>query len=153
MTDTRQKVVERHLKGHTNGQIANALGLSRGTVGGHLYRWRQSLLRKPVVQPKPHWTDEEKAALFLMHKAGHTSAEVGAALGKSSEAVRKQGKRQGLSWADRCPRSALTYTVPALTDAQIEENQRENDVRFMRALALAYQRGEFPKECYPSEAA
>ena len=39
------------------------------------------------------------------------------------------------------------------SDAEREAVARENDTRFVRALAIAYQRGEFPPECYPSEAA
>ena len=39
------------------------------------------------------------------------------------------------------------------SDAEREALAREADARFIRALALACQRGEFPRECYPSEAA
>jgi transposase len=149
--ETRERVVQLHLKGMSNGQIGLMLNLSRGTVGGHLYRWRRGpRIRQPRAD---EWTDEQDATLLEMHAAGDTSAAIGEALGKSSEAIRKRAHRLGLSFSDRAPKPRLAFTVPNLTEKQIEEAQRESDRRFVRALAAAYQRGEFPAECYAREAA
>lgn len=41
MSDTRDIVIALHLAGKTNGQIRLATGLSRGTIGGHIGRWRK----------------------------------------------------------------------------------------------------------------
>lgn len=40
-----------------------------------------------------------------------------------------------------------------ISDAEREFRQRNDDLYFQRVLRLAWERGEFPKECYPSEAA
>lgn len=40
-SESRELVVRLHLEGKTNGQIRLATGLSRGTIGGHIGRWRK----------------------------------------------------------------------------------------------------------------
>ncbi len=46
---TRDAIVRMHLSGMTNGQIKLATGLSRGTIGGHLDRWRkEERVKNPV---------------------------------------------------------------------------------------------------------
>lgn len=138
MTNTRDEVVSRHLKGMTHGQIAATLGISRGTVGGHLWRWR----RGPTPRAKPlGFSEAQNATIRKLHAEGKASAEVGEAVGKSSECVRKQGRRLGLCWRDR-RRRALTFTLPNLNEKQADAAQRENDARLVRALALAFMRGD-----------
>lgn len=141
MTDTREEVVSRHLKGMTNGQIAAALGLSRGTVGGHLYRWRRGPTPTPKTKPCG-FSEAQDAMIRKLHSEGLASAEVGDAVGKSSEAVRKRGRALGLCWKDRQRRTGLTFTIPSLNEKQVEEAQRENDARLVRALAQAFMRGD-----------
>lgn len=47
--DTRTEVVRLHLEGQSYNQIAKRLKITRGTVGGHLKRWRDSKVwEKPV---------------------------------------------------------------------------------------------------------
>lgn len=38
----KDMVIRLHVEGKTNGQIRIATGLSRGTIGGHIDRWRKS---------------------------------------------------------------------------------------------------------------
>ena len=139
MISTRQKVVRLHLKGQTNGQIAAALSLSRGTVGGHLKRWRRE---RAMHGQGVWWTDEKLATVCRMHAEGKTSAECGEAVGRSSEAVRKRGRALGLSWIDRMPGANTNITAPSLNEKQAEEALRQGDARLVRALALAIQRGD-----------
>lgn len=40
-----------------------------------------------------------------------------------------------------------------VSDAEREARQRIDDAYFVRVLRLAWERGEFPAECYPSKAA
>lgn len=140
--NVRDEIVRRHLKGHSYGQIARALKLSRSTIGGHLRRWRIATNQAPKPPRKNGWTDEQIDTLFQMHLQGHSTAVVGIAVGKSSESVRKQGHRLGLSWADRVPRSQRAFVLPALSEKQAEVEQRRGDDRLVYALALAFQRGD-----------
>jgi hypothetical protein len=96
ITDTREKVVQMHLSGMTNGQIRLATGLSRGTIGGHIHRWRRD--GSKAVQRDPTKTF-------------------------SPDTLRK---------------SNPSYDKERDTEAR----HRENDRRFVRALALAIQAGE-----------
>lgn len=132
---TREQVLALQKRGLSYTQIANALGISRGTVGGHISRSRSGV-------PAGRWSSEQIDALMRMHGEGATSRQIGAVVKKKADAVRKQGIRLGLSWVDRVPRSGLAFTVPALTEKQTEEAQREGDERLVRALALSFQRGD-----------
>lgn len=103
--DTRELVVSMHKAGKTNGQIRQATGLSRGTIGGHLDRWRK----------------EERFKNSCTH----------------------QFKPYAPSMVER---SAPTFDK----DRDAESRHRENDRRFVRELAKAFQRGDhLPKGTIP----
>lgn len=148
-SETRNEVVALHKRGLSNGQIAKSLGIVRGTVGGHLYRWRRG--ETPTGRPSS-WSQEAVATMVQMHATGATSREIGAVIGKTPGAVRKHGARMGLSWIDRVPRSGLRFTLPNLTDKQIEAAQRDGDQKMVRALALAFARGDHIREAMKAAA-
>ena len=52
---TRETIIAMHLDGKTNGQIRHVTGLSRGTIGGHIDRWRKDKVKNPTHhQLKPY---------------------------------------------------------------------------------------------------
>lgn len=110
MSEMRDIVIALHLEGKTNGQIRLATGLSRGTIGGHIGRWRK--------QQGITYTGGAVKRDFSKTQTDDTLRKAGFTFDKEREA---------------------------------EKRQRENDARFVVALARAFQRGDhLPKGTIPT---
>lgn len=128
--------------GLTYQQIADTLGVSRSTVSGLIMRHRQ---RKPSEpDPSTVWTGEQLSKLKKMHGEGATITQISIATGKSYEAVRQAGRRQGLDWSNNAAKPNVPR-ISAPTNAQaadVESKHRAADRRFQRKLAEAIYRGD-----------
>lgn len=69
--------------GMADDAIAGALGRTRGAV---IDMRQRSGVRRPDYAPR--WSDDERAVVREMVRRGHTSAEIGAHIGRSRTAVR-----------------------------------------------------------------
>lgn len=101
MSETRDIIIAMHLEGKTNGQIRLATGLSRGTIGGHIGRWRKQQ--------------------GITYAGGAVKRDFSKT--QSDDTLRKAG---------------FTFDK----EREAEKRQRENDRRFLRALAQAFINGD-----------
>lgn len=136
--DIREQIVALHLKGMTYGQIRYATGLSRGTIGGHLARWRVAEGCEQTRVGGRLWTASEDADLVQMFMAGATKPAIAKTLGRTPKAIdsRLSVLKQdgGLTRAGEAERPGY--------DKAYLRSMREADARFVRAMALAFQRGD-----------
>ena len=136
--DTREQIVALHLKGMTYGQIKYHTGLSRGTIGGHLSRWRIANGYTADRVNGRVWTASEDDDLRRMYFAGAPKDTMAKALGRSVRAIddRVNALRQTDTLA---PRKVDDECMAS--KAHVRE-MRECDARFMMALAAAFRRGD-----------
>lgn len=136
--DIRDQIVALHQKGLTYGQIKYATGLSRGTIGGHLARWRAANGEETASVRGRLWTAGEDDDLRQMFAAGAPVDTICKTLGRTPKAVntricilRRDEKLTPRRISDDCPSDKAQRRV-----------MREADDRFVHALALAFQRGD-----------
>lgn len=137
-TDIRETIVALHLKGLTYGQIKYATGLSRGTIGGHLARWRIANGDEDVKVNGRLWTGSEDDDLRQMFFAGAPIPTIAKTLGRTTKAIETR------IWVLRrddklAPRPA---SEACASDKAYAVRMREADAKFMNALAAAFQRGD-----------
>jgi DNA-binding CsgD family transcriptional regulator len=135
---TREQIVALHLKGLTYGEIKYALGLSRGTIGGHLARWRKAEGVEPGRVNERAWTSSEEGELSRMFRAGAPVDAIARNLDRSERAIRS--------------RISLMRSEDRMDPARVSDDyapersfvvrQRKADARFCAALAAAFQRGD-----------
>lgn len=131
----RNEIVRRHLEGKSYNQIARALGISRGTVGGHLARWR---LEESTVAPVKPFTEVEDRILVRRYKRGDSMGVICNDLGRFSNEI--EVRLSELKMSDRLidERSDREFRP----DIHIVHSQRDADRMFVRAIAQAIQRGD-----------
>lgn len=141
-TSTRDTVVALHLEGLTYGQIRYATGLSRGTIGGHLARWRAASGDEDARVNGRVWTEGEDDDLRRMFAAGALIASIADALGRTPRAIHNRLSilRTGDALSPRKPVDDWQ------ADKSYARQMREADARFLKALALAFQRGDHLRE-------
>lgn len=134
----RDEVVKRHLAGKSYSQIANALGVSRGTVGGHLARWRETGGGdEPRENGKP-WTAQDIKTLSQKYMAGAALGQIAVSLGRSVRAIEIRLSAMRLEGDIGCRREI----TPDYLEAHLRAKQKRDDDRFFHALCLAFQRGD-----------
>lgn len=136
--DIREQIVGLHLKGLSYAQIRNATGLSRGTIGGHLMRWRRDDGIGPAKVNERPWTSGEERDLVEMYDSGAAIESIAVKLDRSPIAI---DKRVSLMRAEERmirKRHCDHYSI----EKQEAARQRADDARFVHALALAFQRGD-----------
>lgn len=131
----RDDIVRRHLEGKSYNQIAKALGISRGTVGGHLARWRIEAGNKPAAKP---WTEAEDRILLRRYRRGDSMGTICNDLGRFASEV--EVRISELKMSDRLidDRNDREFRP----DVHVVHSQREADRLFVRAIAQAMRRGE-----------
>lgn len=122
-------------------EIAEALGTTKGVVGGLIMRYRQRLTKQRAPSGDMGWSADQNGKLREMHSRGCTVMEVAFAVGKSYEATRIQGRRLGLTWANNAPKPK-GHSVDGRKDEMREYEQRRADERFVREMAKAFMRGD-----------
>lgn len=141
--DIRDQIVALHLKGLTYGQIKYATGLSRGTIGGHLARWRAAEGMEDGRVNGRHWTSSEDDDLALMFMAGATKEAIAKRLGRTPKAI---DSRLSVLRQDGGMTRAKDAERPGY-DASYVRSQRQADARFVRALAESFRRGDHLPGC------
>lgn len=137
-TTTRDTVVALHLQGMTYGQIRYATGLSRGTIGGHLARWRAASGDTDARVNGRLWTAGEDDDLRRMFAAGAMIESMANTLGRSPKAI--HNRLSILRTSDTLkPRRAADDYQP---DKAYAVKMREADAKMVNALAAAFQRGD-----------
>lgn len=136
--DIREQIVALHQKGLTYGQIRYATGLSRGTIGGHLARWRAASGETDVRVNGRVWTEGEDDDLRRMFAAGATIEAMASALGRTPKAVHNRLSilRTGEALSPR------KVTDDGPTDNAYARQMREADAKMISALAAAFRRGD-----------
>lgn len=129
--------------GKSYQEVADIMGVTKGVVGGLIKRYRERISQKRPVGATTEigWTGAQNATLREMHSKGHTVSEIAAEVGKNYEATRHQGRRLGLTWANNAPKTK-GYSADGRKDEMRESEQRKADQAFIRAMALAFQRGD-----------
>lgn len=147
---TRNEIIMARVKrGERYAEIAASLGVSRALIAGVVYRARHPATPRNDGG-KPFWTGEQIETLRKMHRAGCVAAEIGEAVGKSSVAVRHQGKRLGLKWTATKRKNKSWHPKIGESEAVTEKKLRDGDARLLRALALAFKRGDhLPAASHP----
>ena len=136
--NTRETIVALHLKGMTYGEIRYATGLSRGTIGGHLARWRVAEGLAATRVNERMWTDAEEGELARMFRAGAPVDAIAKNLARSEKAIRS--RISIMRSEDRMePARASDDYAPAKSYVI---RQREADAKMIKALAAAFQRGD-----------
>lgn len=141
--DIRDQIVALHLKGMTYGQIKYATGLSRGTIGGHLARWRAAEGMEDGRVNGRHWTASEDDDLAQMFMAGATKEAIAKRLGRTSKAI---DSRLSILKQDGGLTRAKDAERPGY-DAAYVRSQRQADAKFVRALAESFRRGDHLPAC------
>lgn len=131
----RNEIVRRHIEGKSHNQIAKALGISRGTVGGHLARWRIESSDKPTSKP---WTEVEDRILLRRYRRGDTMGVICNDLGRFASEV--EVRISELKMSDRLIDDRADREFRP--DVHIVHSQREADRLFVRAIAQSMMRGE-----------
>lgn len=97
-------------------------------------------------------TESERNALLTMHRAGMTWQQAGIASGRSRTTLKRFARNHGFTWAHE-ERQAPRYQIKGTSQLMQKQTdmseplradmlQREADRRFVRALAMAFQRGD-----------
>lgn len=136
--ETRAKIIRMEREGKSYGQIAAALGLSRGAVGGHISREKHKVVVRVVHDD---YSDAEDATIRSMRAEGHNCGEIARTLGRPYDGVRKRGNRLGIVWNRRENMFAGQVLTPKTEN---EESLRKHDAAFVARLYEAYTAGEFP---------
>lgn len=136
--DIREQIVALHLKGLTYGQIKYATGLSRGTIGGHLSRWRIANGDTEAKLNGRLWTGSEDDDLRQMFLAGAPIPTIAKSLGRSTKAI--ETRIWVLRRDDKLSPRPVSETCSA--DKAYAVRMREADAKFVHALAAAFQRGD-----------
>jgi len=135
---TREQIVALHLKGMTYGEIKYATGLSRGTIGGHLARWRKAEGVDPGRINERAWTGTEEGELAKMYLAGAAVDVIAKNLGRTPKAI--QSRISIMRSEDRmAPAREADDYAPARS---FVVRQRSADAKFQVALAEAFMRGD-----------
>lgn len=135
---TRETIVSLHLKGMTYGEIKYATGLSRGTIGGHLARWRKAEGVDPGRINERAWTASEEGELARMFRSGAPVDSIAKNLGRTAKAV--QSRISIMRSEDRmAPARESDDYAP---ERSFVTRQREADAKMIAALAAAFQRGD-----------
>lgn len=134
----REQIVALHLSGLTYGQIKAVIGLSRGTIGGHLARWRKAEGVDPGRINERPWTSSEEGELSRMFRAGAPIDAIAKNLGRTPKAI--QSRISIMRAEERMdPARASDDYAPAKSYVI---RQREADAKMIKALAAAFQRGD-----------
>jgi len=136
--ETRAKIIRMEREGKSYGQIAAALGLSRGTVGGHISREKH---KGVILVSRDDYSEKEDATIREMRAEGHNCGQIARAIGRSYDGVRKRGNRLGIVWNRRENVFAGQVLTPKTEN---EESLRKHDAAFVARLYEAYAAGEFP---------
>lgn len=130
----RERIIAMHLAGKTYGQISNATGLSRGSVGGHIARWRKENDVEPGKTNGAPWTMEDTRALAAMSSNGMSYAQMSAALCRSQHSIKSRLEfiRSGGLLDPKMPSKEPEWAAAI----------RRADRKFVRLLAEAFLRGE-----------
>ncbi len=134
----RDEVVKRHLAGKSYSQIATALGVSRGTVGGHLARWRESGGGDDPRENGKPWTARDMKILRDKYMAGAALGQIAVALGRSVRAIEIRLSAMRVEGEIGFRRGA----TPDYLEAHLRAKQKRDDDRFFHALCLAFERGD-----------
>lgn len=131
---SRQTIIALHLEGKTYGQISRATGLSRGSVGGHIARWRKEHGGEPSKTNGLPWTMEDTRLLAALAHDRMSYANMSVALGRSQHAIKSRLEfiRSG---------GLLDPKLPP-RDPEWAAEIRRADKRFVRLLAEAFLRGD-----------
>ncbi len=136
--DIREQIVALHQKGLSYGQIKYATGLSRGTIGGHLARWRAANGEDATKVNGRLWTASEDDDLRQMFAAGAPIESIAKTLGRTPKAIstricilRRDEKLTARRVSDDCP-----------SDKTFRREMRKADANFIQALAQAFARGD-----------
>lgn len=135
---TRETIVALHLKGMTYGEIKYATGLSRGTIGGHLARWRVAEGLAATRVNERMWTDAEEGELSRMFRAGAPVDAIARNLGRSEKAIRS--RISIMRAEDRMEPARVSDDYAP--ERSFVVRQRSADAKFQAALAQAFMRGD-----------
>lgn len=131
----RNEIVRRHLEGKSYNQIARALGITRGTVGGHLARWRLESNDKPASKP---FSAVEDRVLLRRYRRGDSMGVICNDLGRFASEV--EVRISELKMSDRLIDDRADREFRP--DVHVVQSQREADRMFVRAIAQSMMRGE-----------
>lgn len=138
MTDNREVIISMFQSGKTYQQIANRLGVSRGTVGGHICRWRKEKGLLPERTPGERWNVEQDDQIATLCREGLSHAEIASIIGRTEKAVRTR-----LAILADCGAIIRTNQPERPPDTLFDvKKMRLADAKLLRAMAEAFQRGD-----------
>lgn len=134
---TRKSVVEMFQRGLSYGQISQATGLSRGTIGDKLAAWRRSE-SVVVTRSAELWTPEEdavviagaKARMGMIHVAGKIGRSYRATLSRLSS-LRTQGELHGTPGDSKCG-----------DETELRRELEASSAALVRGVAMAIRNGD-----------
>lgn len=128
------KAKQLHENGHTDAEIAKALGKSISTTRRRL---REMGL---IAQGSAPWPNEEVATLKALHAEGFTNAEIAFKMGKTADAVRGVLRRIGLtshesrSWTEEEKNQLWELRSKGMTYAELADRINKSRKAIRAAL-------------------
>lgn len=96
------------------------------------------------------YTEAEDAMIRKLVREGKSLQGVADAIGRTKGSIKWRMGLLGLSTQNDIARSYKSLEpMASKSDIVHLESHRKADKQFQRLLALAYMRGDFPKDCYP----
>ena len=95
-------------------------------------------------QPRNWFTSVQDNTIRKMKRLGFTCAEIAEKLGRSEESIRDRAETLGTPWRKEPGTSVLMNATANGLDYErdTEAKQRQGDLKFRRALAEAFWRGD-----------
>lgn len=100
--------------------------------------------KPPMRQPRDWYTSVQDNTIRKMKRLGFSPAEIAEKLDRTEWSIRERARLLNIPWLKEPGQSILVQSsqVDLSRERTDEHRQRENDRRFVKRLALAFQAGE-----------